>query len=238
MIVLNILLGLLLFILFFMAMMVFIPLKMYTKGTYWDKNPTGQMEVYWVKYFLGARLRIRDLDRIHILIWFLGIPIPLRLPLKPKKGTEDVEQKDNKKTEKDEEKPEDPIKVEDKEEDKKGLKEKISEIINAKDTVKDLWEKYKEYIKKLFVSYITFSFEYIDAELGLKDPAQTGMAAGIVYSALSIKPLENIKISWDYAKPNFNISAGIKMTMNLYGILRTLLSLYLRYKKDKKNEVQ
>ena len=88
MIVLYILLGLLLFLLLFLVMVVFIPFKMYTKGTYWDKNPTGQMEVYWIKYFLGARLRIRDLDRLHILIWFLGIPIPIKLPLKKKNDTE------------------------------------------------------------------------------------------------------------------------------------------------------
>ena len=238
MIVLYILLGLLLFLLLFLAMVVFIPFKMYTKGTYWDKNPTGQMEVYWIKYFLGARLRIKDLDRLHILIWFLGIPIPIKLPLKKKNDTEKNEQNDNVKKKKEEEKAEDPIKVEDAQENKKGLNEKINDVIRTKDTVKDLWEKYKEYIKKIFVSYITFSLDYIDAELGLKNPDQTGVAAGIVYSALSLKPLDNIKINWDYAKPNFNISAGLKMTMNLYGILRTLLGLYLRYKKDKKNEVQ
>jgi hypothetical protein len=45
-----------------------------------------------------------------------------------------------------------------------------------------------------------------------------------------------VDISWDYQKPSFNISAGAKMTMKLYGILRTLLQLYWTYKKDLKNE--
>jgi hypothetical protein len=237
MIVLYIFLGIIVFFLLFLASIIFIPFKMVAKGTYWDKNPTGQMDVYWIKYFLGARVRIKDLEFIHILVWFLGIPLPIKFPLSNKKI--ENEQKDSKKGKKkeNEEIPEVDEKTPDEPKKKKSLKEHILTIVSAKDTVNELWLKYKDYIKKIFVSYITFSLEYIHAELGLKDPAQTGIVAGIVYSTLSLKPLENIKVSWNYQKPNFNISGGIKMTMNLYGILRTLLSLYFRYKKDKKNEV-
>ena len=82
MIVLYIFLGLIAFILLMTAFMILVPLKIYIKGTYWDKKPTGQMDIYWVKYFVGTRLRIKDLEHIHILIWFLGIPIPIRFPSK------------------------------------------------------------------------------------------------------------------------------------------------------------
>ena len=54
MIILYIFLGLIAFLLLFAAMMIFIPFKMYIQGTFWDKNPTGQMDTYWIKYFLGA----------------------------------------------------------------------------------------------------------------------------------------------------------------------------------------
>ena len=85
MIVLYIFLGLIAFILLMTAFMILVPLKIYIKGTYWDKKPTGQMDIYWVKYFVGTRLRIKDLEHIHILIWFLGIPIPIRFPLSVEK---------------------------------------------------------------------------------------------------------------------------------------------------------
>lgn len=236
MIVLYIFLGLIAFLLLFTAFMIFIPFKMYIKGTYWDKNPTGQMDVYWVKYFLGARLRIKDLEHIHILVWFLCIPIPIRLPLSKdktsKKNEADTEEAKTSGNASD--KVDDTVEKDTKK--KKSFKENIQGIIGAKDKVTDLWNKYKAYIKKIFVSYITFSLEYVEAELGLKDPAQTGKAAGILYSTLSIKPLKDVNISWDYQKPSFNISAGVKMTMKLYGILCTLLHLYRTYKKDLKNE--
>jgi hypothetical protein len=238
MIVLYIILGILLFLLLFIAFVLFIPLRSYIKGTYWDKKPTGQMEVYWIKYFLGVRLRIKDIEQLHILIWFLGIPIPLKMPLKKVEQKEQKEEAEQK-TENSLDEEHDPIRIEEEETgpDKK-FSQKLKDILDAKDNVKTLWLKYQAYIQKIFVSYITFSVDYIDTEIGFSDPSQTGMAAGIVYSALSLRPLDNIKVSWDYTKPNFNVSSGIKMTMNLYGIFRTLLSLYLRYKKERKNDIQ
>ena len=86
------------------------------------------------------------------------------------------------------------------------------------------------------MSYITYSLEFVDAELGLKDPAQTGTTAGILYSIMPLTQLNDVNITWDYQKPSFNFSAGVKMTMKLYGILCTLLHLYRTYKKDLKNE--
>ena len=83
MIVLYIFLIIILFILLLFGLMLLIPLKTCIKGTYWDKKPTGQMDVYWIKYFIGSRIRIRDLEYIRMVIWFLGIPIPLKF--KPKK---------------------------------------------------------------------------------------------------------------------------------------------------------
>ena len=236
MIILYIFLGLLVFLLFLAMLMIFIPFKMYIQGTFWDKNPTGQMDIFWIKYLLGARLRIKDLQHIHILIWFLGIPIPIRLPLSKDKMSKKKksEAEEGGTVENETEKMDEPKGKESKK--KNSLKENIQRVISAKDQISDLWNKYKEYIKKIFVSYVTFSFEYLDAELGLKHPAQTGKVAGILYSTLSIKPLKDVNISWDYQKPSFNISAGVKMTMKLYGILRTLLKLYWTYKKDLKNE--
>ena len=209
---------------------------MYIHGTFWDKNPIGQMDIFWIKYFLGARLRIKDLEHIHILVWFLGIPIPIRFPLskdkmgkKKKSDTKKDGSVENETEKMDEQKEKESKK-------KKSLKENIQRVISAKDQISDLWNKYKSYLKKIFVSYITFSLEYVEAELGLKDPAQTGKAAGILYSTLPFTQLKDVNITWDYQKPNFNISAGVKMTMKLYGILCTLLHLYRIYKKDLKNE--
>ena len=238
MIILKILLFIIVFLLCWLALMLFLPFRIYIKGTYWNNLPTGQMDVYWIKYILGARFKIRDMEKLHILVWFFGIPIPLTLPLKKEPVSEE------KKNEKEEEKPEDPIRIEDrdtseeKDEKPKNLQEKVRDILDLKEKIGDVWGKYKAYIQKIYVSYITFSLDYIDAELGLKDPATTGMTAGIVYSALSLKPIDAIHIHWNYQNPGFNISAGLKMTMNLFGILCTLVSLYYRYKKDNKNEVQ
>ena len=237
MIILYIFLGIIGFLLLLLAIMLFIPFKIYMKGTYWDKIPAGQMDTYWIKYFIGARLRITDKEYIRILVWFCGLPIPLRFKISDK-----IEKKVTKKNENIDEKIEnEPIRINEKDDiqkDNTDLKEKISNLVKAKDKVFAFWDRYKEYIKKLYVSYITFSIDFIDTELGLKDPSQTGMIAGIVYSTLALRPLENIKVNWDYAKPKFNIRTGIKMSMNLCGILCTLLKLFLRFKKDKKNEVQ
>jgi len=236
MIVLYIFLGLIAFLLLFTVLAIFIPFKMYIKGTYWDKNPTGQMDVYWIKYYIGARLRIKDLEYIHILIWFLGIPIPFRLPLSKKKTSKKnkADIKKDKVQESTSQEMDSTAKKESKE--KKSLKENILGILEAKDKTTEFWNKYKAYIKKIFVSYITFSLEFVEAKVGLKNPAQTGKMAGILYSILPLTKLKNVNIVWDYQKPNFNIATGVKMTMKLYGILCTLLQLYRIYKKDLKNE--
>ena len=237
MIILYIFLGIIGFLLFLLAIMLIIPFKIYMKGTYWDKTPAGQMDTYWIKYFIGARLRITDKEYIRILIWFFGIPVPLKFKISDKVGNKVKKSDENKKGKFENE----PVRVSEKEDTQKDntdLKGKISNLLKAKDRVLAFWDRYKEYIKKLYVSYITFSIDFIDTELGLKDPSQTGMIAGIVYSTLALRPLDNIKVSWDYAKPKFNIKTGIKMSMNLCGILCTLLKLFLRFKKDKKNEVQ
>jgi len=237
MIILYIFLGIIGFLLILLAIMLFIPLKIYMKGTYWDKAPAGQMDTYWIKYFMGARLRITDKEYVRILIWFFGIPIPLKFKISDKTEKK-AKTSDKSKIEQIEN---EPVRISEKEDAQKhnpDLKEKISNLLKAKDRVLAFWDRYKEYFKKLYVSYITFSIDFIDTELGLKDPSQTGMIAGIVYSTLALRPLDNIKVSWDYAKPKFNIKTGIKMSMNLCGILCTLLKLFLRFKKDKKNELQ
>ena len=235
MIVLYIFLGLLAFMLIFTAIMIFIPFKIYIQGTYWDKNPTGQMDVYWLKYYIGARLRIKDLEHIHILIWFLGIPIPLKLPLSKDKKMKNVSDKKKVKESKNTAEKEDST-SEKEPKNKKSFTENVQGIFDAKDKIRDTWNKYKAYFKKIFVSYVTYSLEYVDAELGLKDPAETGKTAAILYSTLPLANLHDVNITWNYQKPSFNISAGVKITMKLYGILCTLLHLYRTYKKDLKNE--
>lgn len=234
MIVLYIFLGLISFILLFTTFVILVPFKFYLDAAYWNNDPKAKVEVYWIKYIFGARVSLKDLEKLRILIWFFGIPIPFSLSLNPKEKKTKREGKD--KEQKDENK--DEVRSSEKQEPKKkSIKQQFANILGAKDMVIDFWDKYKAYFKKIFVRYITFSLEFLELELGFDDPAQTGKIAGIVYSTLPFVPMKNINVAWNYQKQKINISSGLKITMKFYGILCTLLKLYSSYKKDKKNEV-
>lgn len=235
MIILYIFLGLIAFILLFTAFAVFVPFRTHIDIKYWNEQPDLKLELFWIKYVMGVRIRLKDLEKLRILIWFFCLPIPIRLSLK--KDEKEKKEIRSEKKENQKEKKRDETQVPKTESKNKSILQKLDEILKIKDEVVAFWRKYKEEIKKIYVRYITISLKYLELELGSGDPAQTGEIAGIVYSTLPFVPTNKIKIAWNYQKQTFNISAGIKSTMKFYGILCTLLHLYKCYKKDKKNEV-
>lgn len=227
MIILYIFLGILAFLLLFLAMTLFIPSKTRIQASFWDGDLNATLELYWIKYFFGARIRLLEMEKLKILIWFLGIPIPIKLSLKNDKEVEKEESDladeiisvDEKKSQKKEASK------------KKDLREKIEDIIKIKDELISYIRKNWTDIKNIFVSYVTFSFEHLELELGMGDPAKTGKMAGNLYTIMQFLPLKNVKLSWDFAKQRFNIDIGIKIIMKFYGILLTLLKLYRAYKR-------
>jgi glutaredoxin len=235
MIILYIFLGLIAFILLFTAFAVFVPFTTHIDIKYWNEQPDVKLELFWIKYVIGARIRLKDLEKLQILIWFFCLPIPIKLSLK--KEDTDGKKHSSERKEKQKENKQEETQVPKTESNNKSILQKLDDILKIKDQVLAFWRKYKEEIKKIYVRYITISLKYLELELGSDDPAQTGKVAGIVYSTLPFVPTNKIKIAWNYQKQTFNISAGIKSTMKFYGILCTLLHLYKCYKKDKKNEV-
>lgn len=232
MILLYILLGILLFLLLFLAFIIFVPFKTYIQGSFWEGDLNAMAEVYWIKYIFGARVRFLDMEKLKLLVWFFAIPIPFKISLKKDRKEEDK----SKTIEADPEMIS--IKENEKPEKEKSFREKIDDIINVKDTLIRFYRKNQDDIKKIFVTYVTFSIEYFKLELGLKDPAETGKIAGNLYTALAILPVKRVNLSWNFQKKTFNIDAGLKIIMKFYGIFITLLKLYRFYKKDKKNGIQ
>lgn len=230
MIVLYILLGIVLFLLFSVAFIIFIPFKTYIQGSYWDNDLHAMAEFYWIKYIFGARIRLLEMEKLKIVIWFIGIPIPFKISLKKKEEREEKKQQDD---------TEEIISVNEKDQRSKSPKEKnnfrkkIEDIIKIKDIATAFLKKNWSNIKQIFVSYVTFSIEYLELELGLDDPAKTGKIAGNLYTALEIVPVKRVNLSWNFQKQTFNIDAGIKIIMKFYGILLTLLKLYRFYKRNK-----
>ena len=246
MIVLYIFLGILLFLLLFLAMFLLVPTKTCIQGSFWDGDINAKLDTYWLKYVFGARIRLLDMETLRIIVWFFAIPIPFKLPLKNAKAQENLsneaENKDEKHTDIEgedemisvEEKTEAKDKAQKEADKKKSLREKIEDIINIKDNLIAFIRKNWSVIKKIFVTYITFSIEHLELNLGMGDPAQTGKMAGNLYTALTFIPIKRVNLSWDFTKSCFNIDAGVKIIMKFYGILLTLLKLYRSYKREVK----
>ncbi len=242
MIILYILLGIFLFLLLLLAMFLFVPTKICMQGSFWDGEINAKLDAYWIKYVFGMRIRLLDMEKLKIIVWFLAIPIPFSLPFKNAKAQDDLNNKakikeDVKVQDKVEE--DEMISIEEEEsekkpDDKKSLREKLEDILQIKDTLIAFIRKNWSDIKKIFVTYITFSIEHLDLNLGMGDPAQTGKMAGNLYTALTFIPVKRVNLSWDFTKACFNIDASIKIIMKFYGILLTLLKLYRSYKREVK----
>ncbi|MFA6618649.1 MAG: hypothetical protein WCT23_06250 [Candidatus Neomarinimicrobiota bacterium] len=231
MIVVYIILGILLFLLLFLAFVLFVPFKTYIQGSFREADLNAVGEFYWIKYLFGARVKFLDMDKLKILIWIFAIPIPLTMSLKKEKKEDNKPKNEEaraKKTSIEGEK-----KPLEKSEEKENFRERIDAIIKVKNAAIRFYTKNQADIRKIFVTYVTFSIEYFELELGLGDPAKTGKMAGKLYTALAIVPVEELDLSWNFQKKTLNTAAGIKISMKFYGILITLLKLYRFYKKDK-----
>ena len=230
MIILYILTGAILFLILVSLSVLFIRLKVVINGEYRQRKPRAEIDIYWIKYVFGARCKISDLKYVKITLWLLGIPIPFRLPLSHKKATPASD------TLQDKNEPRFAREASGEKKTKEKFIDKIEDLLNTKDNLIALWQKYQVYIKKIYVRYITYSFESFSANIGLREPSQTGTAAAIVYSILPMTPLQDVNIQWDFQQPGLDVSLSTKITMKLYGIFCTLLYMYLAYRKDTKHE--
>lgn len=228
-IILYILGALLLFAVLFLLFILFIRLKVDINGEYREDKAAACMEIFWVKYFLGARCRIKDLHNLHIVFWILGIPLPVRLPLLHREKIAE---------EKREEKVYQPrfAQKSETEKERPGIKARAERLLQLKEPFQELWQKYRVYVRKIYVRYITISFRSLSANIGLKEPSDTGIAASIYYNILIMSNISNIDIGWNFEKPNFDVALRAKITMKLYGIFFTLLQVYRTHKKEIKNE--
>ncbi len=230
MIILYILAGTILFFILVFLGILFIRLKVVINGEYWQREPRAEMDIYWIKYVFCARCKIHDLKYVHITLRLLGIPIPFRLPLSHEKATPAPD------TLEDKNEPRFAREASGEKETKETFIDKIEGLLSTKDNLITLWQKYHIYIKKIYVRYVTYSFESFSANIGLQEPSQTGTAAAIVYSILPMTSLQNVNIQWDFQQPRLDVSLGTKITMKLYGIFCTLLFMYLTYRKDTRHE--
>ncbi len=231
-VLLYIVISLLLFTLLMLLGLLFIRFKILVKGKYWDKKAAADIDAFWIRYFLGVRCRVHDIEHIRFTVWFFGIPLPFTLPLAQREKQKTKRQKTPKGTV-----PETPA-----EKNTGGIRdgffEKIRDLQNIKGELSAYWQRYRSYLKKIFVRYITFSINSLSANIGFAEPSQTGMAAGIAYSIMPNTSLRSVDLQWNYREPNFDLAADTKISMKLYGILCTLICLYRQFKKDQKNEIR
>ncbi len=226
-IILYILGGILLFLLLLLLALLFIPLKSHISGEYRENNARARMEIFWIKYVLGARFRIADLEHLHVRIWFLGIPVPLRLPLTHKKQVPETGEA---------EKPPEPrfVREEEAKKETPPIHKRLNRLEQTKGKLLSLWQEYQGYLRKIYVRYITFSFGSLSARIGLKEPSDTGMAAAVYYNLMIIRRISELSIQWDFERPRLDLALKAKITMKLYGIFFTLLQVYMKYKKEAK----
>lgn len=228
MIILYIIAAFLIFILLLFSLLLLLPLRMYVNATYQNKNPKAEISAFWIKYLLGTRIFLDNMNKMQIRLWILGIPLPIKVPLKKdvKKAavndkikrprfaqTQDTAKKKKHSIEK--------------------LIDKILQIIRENG---DLWDTYSVYIRKIFVRYITYYSLRLQANIGLRDPALTGEAAATYYIIKTYRFAENVNITWDFRQPAFEADLQTKISMRLYGIFLTLLQLYWKYRRIKSYE--
>ena len=228
MIVVYILGILLLLPLLFLAFTLLVPLKTAIRGEYWNKRPSGEAEIFWIKRVLGLRFRIHDLNYVYGRVWFLGIPVPFRLPLS--KGKKPPKRRAAKKV------PEPRFTRKEAPPSSPGIRRRVEGLADMKEPLQEFWRTYGPYIRKIYVRYITISHRSLTANIGLEDPCGTGIAAAAYYNLLVFRKINNIDLRWDFEKPNVDLLLRAKITMKLYGILFTLLQVYRIYKKEKNHE--
>jgi hypothetical protein len=159
-----------------LLLMLFIQLKVKLKGEFHDHKGSGEMELYWIKYICDLRCRIESTDHIHFVLRLLFIPISFRLPLKHDTTGRRV---------KEEKKEETQIPRYEKEiasktaSQKQTLSDRLEDLLETKDHIRNLWKKFRPDIKKIYVRYITFSCESLKAKIGLSEPSQTAIVAGM-----------------------------------------------------------
>ncbi len=209
-------------LLLLLFLLLLLPFRIAINASYSEKKPAAKMDCYWIKYFLGFRCSIEDLQKLNICLWIFAIPIPFKLSLDKikKSGQLSAEQPayaKEKKTEKT----------------KKRLSEYMQKFSLLK---KEYREKYEVYLKKIFVSYITFTSLSLKVDLGLNDPARTGMLAAIYYFTRVYAIPFDVDFNWDFQDEVFNAYLKTKISMNLFKICLILLQLFFKNKKERKNE--
>lgn len=219
--------ALLLFLLLLLAFLLFVRFRINIRGKYSGQAPAVEMECFWIKYILGARCSIHDFQYLQLRLWIFGIPLPLKLPLSKSlqdPGTSPAKPgfEKRKKT----------VKT------KTPLRERFKQFDSLPEKLKAAKEKYYAYLRRIFVRYITFSSLSLKAEIGFEDPAQTGMAAAIYYSARTYVLPGNIDLNWNFQGAAFHADLRTKISMKLYGICVTLLQLLLKIKKERQHESQ
>lgn len=228
MIVLYIIAAIFLFILLLFCLLLLLPFRVNIHGAYKSKNPEADFSAFWIKYLLGLRIYLHDLNYIKIRIWILGIPLSFKVPLK--KGVKKTVTRENIN------RPRFEHKQESGDEKKQGVEERIDKIYQIVRESGELWDTYGVYIRKIFVRYITFYPLKLEANIGLRDPALTGEAAATYYIIKTYSYAKNVNIAWNFTRPSLELALRIKITMRLYGIFLTLLQLYWKYKRIKSYE--
>lgn len=228
MIVLYIIAAILLFILLLFCLLLLLPFRVNIHGAYKSKNSEADFSAFWIKYLLGVRIYLYDLNNIKIRISILGIPLSFKIPLK--KGVKKTVTRENIN------RPRFEQKQESGDEKRQNVEERIDKIRQIVRESGELWDTYGVYIRKIFVRYITFYPLKLQANVGLRDPALTGEAAATYYIIKAYSYAKNVNISWDFTQPSLDVDLRIKISMRLYGIFITLLQIYWKYRRIKSHE--
>jgi hypothetical protein len=218
-----------------LLLMLFIQLKVRLKGEFQDSHASGEIELYWIKYLFDLRCKVENTDHLRFILRFFFIPISFRLPLKHETVTRPPreEKKEDVPTPRYEKEFTSDIQSE-----RPPLRDRFEDLLDIKDRIRGAWKTFYPDIKKIYVRYITFSCESLNAKIGFPEPSQTAMVAGMSYSIMPLSPFRTADIQWDFENPGVALAARIKITMKLYGILCKLLHLYWIYKKGKNNEIE
>lgn len=209
----------LIFIVLLFLGMLFIPFNTLIDGKYQNKEFSGKITLYWIKFLFAIILSMEDRSKLNVKIKILQIPIKFTISLKKKT-------KKNKKIENEEA------------DNKKSLYKSIEKIkslyIEKKPQIIFYKNLLREHLVIIWKRYLRFKLKILSTNIGLPDPSNTGKLSGYLYTLPFITNKKNINLQWDYFNTRYDIIIKMNIIMKLYGILFRLLLIWIQINRFKK----
>jgi len=231
MIALKVFVCILLFLLFSVAGMLFIPLRTRTELIFYEKRPSGEIQSYWIKPFFNIKFCYVSSEQIKFRIWLLFFPVVFKIDpgefirKKTSKKSRDSREKEHKTEETTADKDR-------KDKDKRSWQPRLSNLAESKDKIIRIWDENKNAIKSLFTNSLVYKLKYLNADIGLNNPYITGCAGGVTEVIKNYLKCDKIHINYCFNKSTMNFHTELLVSIRLYAIGLLALKLYKKKREE------